>query len=488
MKKLISIIAATALLAGCVTGPERKNAKPSEASGIFEQQVEKEIRKQDSWVEREVRQDYTANEKQGRVQLKKYPQRYIELSKKHGHIEFSAAYSDKLDTLFLLGSTNAAEIARTVKAITHESWHALYDSEGKKGLIHSTNYLGPSLEEIASFCSKKTGGREFDELRTNLLVAAEIQDFNIVTIGFISNFGVQMMNAVNKYKDTLSLAEEKRQEKLPVSQEEWEEINKKSNALQTNILDFQRDFSQFYASVSSLTNQNSGALTLEQIRGAKQKVLSEVGKLQPYESIPKKVKEFREYALKVFNGAKERDIKAEIAEAEKKGDKEFAKFLRDFANLDTNASRAAVIMDSLQSSLVSLGALEKKLVFADNALKIAQIVGEPNEVMARAVDSLYSLYYGPVVQSNFSLTEQDLQFLGRFRVMQNGKEVQLFRKGIEKYQLGRKMIAGGYNPKKIKEALEYATEFSYKGKRYSWPSSHFKIKGKIPIHEMNSSE
>jgi len=99
-----------------------------------------------------------------------------------------------------------------------------------------------------------------------------------------------------------------------------------------------------------------------------------------------------------------------------------------------------------------------------------------DEAMARIIDSLYSCYFGEYTQDKLPLTESDLKFLERFRY--KGKP--MFGKAISKYRLGLQMKEDGYSPEEIGELLEYATEFTYRGKKYKWPENNFRIKGRIP--------
>ncbi len=50
------------------------------------------------------------------------------------------------------------------------------------------------------------------------------------------------------------------------------------------------------------------------------------------------------------------------------------------------------------------------------------------------------------------------------------------------------MIADGYSLEKVRELLEHAENFTYKGKTYHWPSAGFKIKGEIPEREDKSEK
>ena len=77
---------------------------------------------------------------------------------------------------------------------------------------------------------------------------------------------------------------------------------------------------------------------------------------------------------------------------------------------------------------------------------------------------------------NFKLKQQDLEFLSQFEYQ--GK--QLFKKGVEKYQVALDMLEDGQAPKQVQATLNQATDFEYKGKTYCWHNNHFTINGKIP--------
>jgi hypothetical protein len=89
---------------------------------------------------------------------------------------------------------------------------------------------------------------------------------------------------------------------------------------------------------------------------------------------------------------------------------------------------------------------------------------------------------------NFFIDGKDLAFLRRFTILQNGKEEPLFRKGLERYQLGRCMIADGFAPEHAKELLEYATSVTYNGITYQWSESDITIRGDIPVIELKTTQ
>ena len=57
----------------------------------------------------------------------------------------------------------------------------------------------------------------------------------------------------------------------------------------------------------------------------------------------------------------------------------------------------------------------------------------------------------------------------------------MFADACSKYRLALRMEADGTDPDKIRSDLEYATEFEYKGEKFSWKLNNIKITGQIPI-------
>ena len=74
------------------------------------------------------------------------------------------------------------------------------------------------------------------------------------------------------------------------------------------------------------------------------------------------------------------------------------------------------------------------------------------------------------------MLKESLAFVRKMSIGDEG----LLRNAIEKYELARKMIKGGMTPAQVKTSLEYATEFTYKGKAYEWKNPAINITGSIP--------
>ncbi|MBI4454138.1 hypothetical protein HY636_05840 [Candidatus Woesearchaeota archaeon] len=108
--------------------------------------------------------------------------------------------------------------------------------------------------------------------------------------------------------------------------------------------------------------------------------------------------------------------------------------------------------------------------------RIYESFNKPDEIMARIVYATCSLHYDSVTNLAYTPTEEDLAFLERFTY----EGTPIFGKCIDKYILGRQMISDGTPQEEVTNNLRYATEFTYKGVKHSWPNNGFKLVGKIP--------
>ena len=94
-----------------------------------------------------------------------------------------------------------------------------------------------------------------------------------------------------------------------------------------------------------------------------------------------------------------------------------------------------------------------------------------DEIFARQVDSLMNVYLGPDTMRNYRLYEDDLKM---FEMMKyEGKP--MFKKAVEKYRLGIKMLNDGIDWQEIGKKLQYATSYEYKGVKYHWPENSVAI-------------
>jgi hypothetical protein len=94
------------------------------------------------------------------------------------------------------------------------------------------------------------------------------------------------------------------------------------------------------------------------------------------------------------------------------------------------------------------------------------------ETQAREVSSLMKIYFGPPTKTDhWELSDEELIFLKRHTI--NGQPI--FKKAIEKYEIGRILKEKGWSPARIRQELEYATSYRFNGKSYDWHNSGFRF-------------
>lgn len=495
-RQKLGLLAALGVLTGSIL-PFSANAQEEKKaeSLTWNQKIEQEIRKQDSWVEGYVQEDYTLTNRTSHVQLRIFPKEKQGMFKEIGSLLFSGAFGRATDELLLPEPLTEKQEKEVLDSVDHELFHGVFDPEGKKGLIHSPNYQGPSLEEITRFVERKTSEPEFLKLRERLSVAEEMENMRLIAHTFKSAVENQGMKAISAYTNTVAyiegqktldkhLTERERKELESRQRAAFEEFQKYKDAAQTAF--------KGYEEIHRLLEGKNDEISLAEAKTIRGKI-AELGK--PFGKDTKlsdKVDEFQKYAREIYRRAEDKVHQEAVEAARKTGNTELIRFLEESRE---NANALNGMYDALERTSqiggIMSGNLEgilRTVVSADNVYHINQILGNPDEVMARVVDSLYSLHYGEVEQNRFPLSKEDREFLGRFKINVNGKPVQMYRKGLEKYEVGEQMIADGLTPQQAKEALEYSTGVTYKGKVYSWPESRFTIKGKIPEWDFSSKE
>ncbi len=478
----------TFLGSGCSMS-QKEQPKIEQNSLSWEQEIEREIRKVDFWVEEEVEQDYTNDKKEGHVSLKNISLVGIENT---GLLKFAAAYNPTTDILLLAEFRDVESKSRTLEAVDHELWHALYDKEGNKGILHSPKYKGPNLEEIASYCTEKVSGKEFQDLREKLKIAEESQrvklsisqlETRLNKIKSSTDILLEMQKYLqdNKELDTYILKEDK--EKINA---EKKEIMEKSTQFRRTLENVVQHVDEWKTIIKDRIIE-SREVTLEHLVKNREQFDKYASELAQYSDIHKIIVEWKMTVKKAYNAAEIRKADKEIEEVKEKlksaKDEKEIEVLKDiiqFYELIKDSIKHQIeteeTLDLLKDTSSGISSFKSLLISTSNIYAIDQILNNPDEVMARVVHSLYALYFGETTDNKFSLNEDDLKFLDRFTY----KGKRLFHKGIERYHLGREMIKEGISPEEVKQKLEYATSVSHKGNQYSLPEANFHIKGKIP--------
>ncbi|MBI4451651.1 hypothetical protein HY642_06775 [Candidatus Woesearchaeota archaeon] len=464
MKKLLAALTLPFLI-GCHSAqPQRAPLPP------LEQNVERELRKLDSWAATCVK---TSSNPNGYVQLETLPRKDVELLAKIGVVGFHARYDPKTDKLELPPSEDTAGV---LDAVDHEMWHALYDDQGVRGLLHDAEYKGPSIDEIRLYALATTNSPAFDALRNKLKTADTVECINGATAK-LKSMRQSLMKKLSLAATTLEevLADKDDVSKY-ISEDDRKYLDSEKQKLAVIGKSFVRDATAYQEYVDATIIQGVTP-TLEQARTVYAK-LDDYAKLfdaykkgsAAWDSAEKRAWQIHDAAEehKYDTALKELDVRYAAEKDEQK--KAAIDDLRKDCILRKDHLHLARSMRETQtkwSQIQDLDGLMGGLRAVTNRLKIDQILNDPNEIMARVIDSLYSLYYGEVEQNHFPLDKKDLEFLEKFTY--NGK--QMFSKGIERYRLGRQMLQDGIPADTVKQQLEYAKSFSYRGKNYDWPEA-----------------
>lgn len=487
------------LLGGLILAYGTLNAlcSPSaETKDVWTSRVELEIRKHDPWVEEYIEQDNAVAQPPtvtGKAKVHRFPRRIIRTMKALGLHGFSAAYSPELDILTLpeLDDENDEEV---INAIDHELWHSMFDSKGRKGVLYSPTFSGPSLEEITEYAQKKTNTEPFQALRDRLRSEEELERIRGALPRFARYAGVvQRTHATSeKINDIRSDhdydAHMSSDEKNSVGAEH-QQLHERLIAFATKARDVIGRVQEWGTSIES----SKEIPPLQDLVQFRNELVEDYAALQEYQAIDKEYRALQERVQTIYDTAQDKFFQARIdelramlhAEKDEKIRARMAEQLDDAEGLERFRRQVRQmergmpdVAGMFAEALSDMGSVVGGLVNVTNIYQIDAVLNNPDEIMARVVDSLYSLYFGEVTQNMFPLANEDIDFLRRFRF----RDELLFRKGVERYEVGMQLRNDGVPAEEIK-CLEHATTFSYRGKQYHWPQAQFRFKGAITEFE-----
>ncbi|MDO8508115.1 MAG: hypothetical protein Q7S27_00355 [Nanoarchaeota archaeon] len=457
----------------------------------FYASIEREIRKNDNWVEGFITEDASETNNDGFISLMIYGEEELKSLAEMGISPPIASYNPKSKVLLLPNYPNESENAEVLNAIDHELWHTLYNSKDINGLTSSNFYKGPSQEEISNYVQVKTNNNEFDKLKSSIAKVEYIEDFKVLSAEFADYYGqyaelLESYNSQVSKNDNNSLKEYLSEEEKRRIDEERKTIHNKINQFKP-ILEKIYDWREEIVKGNNRSNLSLLESTLDDLSALKNKFESYTKELSQFKDLPKINKNFNSKENTIYEQAEERHFQAEIKSLEDKLSKSHSETEREILisriSWDKQHHQEMSKIKSFENQIPSFldsiifSHKYKAQIVADANKNSAKDILSTDEVMARIVDSLYSLYFDEVTQHNFPLNKEDLNFLSGFEY--KGKKI--FKKGIEKYTLGLEMIGDGVSKDEIKKQLEYSTSFTYKGRTYNWPESKFSIKGNLPM-------
>jgi hypothetical protein len=476
-------------LAGCsLDGIERPDIKAEDKpqNNSLQALIELEIRKLDPWAAEFVRQDYTQEKAPGQVNLRTYDPN--EMRTRRIGVLFS--YYDPGKSVLQLPTASNFLTKELNLIISNELGSAFFSDLWKKGLLKSPEYEGLPKDRIAEYCRARMDSKEFQQLRAAEEKAIRIEEF-------LRSAEL----AAEQYRQALTRAQ-----KLAVI---YLKLNKDQNVAdvlnRNSIRDTVDPFLKRYEELLKLTDEVVGwnaniksrirkGLSFEECDRGISEVQAYVQKLSQYLSFPTDSKAGAETVLKECAKYLDGRLGNLANEAKDFHDDGSDKSKLARTELETKIASANVSRLDVEVGYrtVQSGILEVEREMQAQHTKASQlnlaryiqlkrdalsdVSKNPSEIIARMLSSLYNLYYGEATMNNFQLTEDDLAFIGGFYY----KGEQIFKKGIEKYRLGLRLLAGRMGAQEIKSMLEFATHVVYKGRAYTFEPADFRIRGNIP--------
>lgn len=448
--------------------------------GNWQEDIQKEIRKLDNWAKEYTQSDYTTNTTNREASLK------IQLVKELGEVGFMASYDPKKREIVLPQSDIQEERKITLDSIPHELYHVIHnDPDPYEGLFP---YTGLTLEEITEHILKKTSDKSFDRVRKRLAIMEELQTAELIINFDIDNYSRKGRKSQVITQEIAECLVNNKDLEENIGLDDYNRIDFENTTLLGELTKFEAMTREISKNISNKLSEFKAPtwadldknIELNDVISFKHYVSEFAAKLSEYNNLFTKIQELKEYTFEKHNEAVTKKMLYREINAEEREKKLFEN------NLNIQLKTESEIQNINNSCEFS-----KSDVFIDRNMegyedrlkgihKFTHLLSDPDEMMARFVSSLYSLHFGEVTESKFPFDENDLTFLSRFRIIREGREELLFRKGIEKYRVGMEMIKEGYSPAEVRSELEYATEFAYKNKQYYWPENDFTIKGEIP--------
>lgn len=384
-------------------------------AGQLENIVQREIRKHDSWVEELVRENYSDGIK---------GIRFIRCNK---NPNIAGQYNSYHQMVIVPDDPSNPEIA---DAIDHELGHAIYD-------IMFGGYKNRTKRLMLDLYLKKKAREPEVRGVIKLWASKREKELQSVTNEAFQNFNKDIHYISESVKSAIDKRSELMKSFLLLN--EPSDIHYRLRKISKEVVEYRTKLKRLEEGINDY--QKSSQEAINEFNG------------------------FNSFRMRTLIFTK--DL-GELYEKIAKDGKDSQSMYRDFIDL---ASKKQNLIEETFKETPEVKMLTKKY----KSVTKPDYYSRPTELFARIVDSLYSMHFKGVKRDFYPLDEGDLRMLGSLKFKQRS----IFQKGIEKYRLGLKMVADGHNPEDVKQKLEYATSFSYKGKIYFWPEPKFTLKGGI---------
>lgn len=454
---------------------------PETVDNPFERFLEKEVRKHDLPLVNNLEQDYTDDERDGVHTLRLISD---EQAKSWFEFDIGGGYFPDTNVIGLRMSRDEAQMNDDYgDTISHELWHGVCDDFGEESIFNNQGYSGPTREEFEEYCLERVSGEEFDEVREMIERKKNVTKLKIYGPSWQSSYSYSLGNQL--YRLSRDIIHHRAEREVLryflyeyLTDDDREYIDSIFMMIDEKGLFFIEEYDDCNRIASGLLDSETPpdesllAETTERYQGLIDDVTRLDNMVDVIDDMSRLVGDI-EYTKEIIDIFKNVTEPEWIESYRKKIDRLEKSILEYEDSLMMKIDKTRDDQEMSKKYMIEI--LEDKIY--KNTQHLDMILGEPDEIMARIIESLYSLYYGKPTMSCFPMNEQDYEFLGRFRL--NGKQV--LRKGIERSMVRDEMVRDGYSPQEARDMLEHATSFEYNGKKYSWPDADFTIKGKIPL-------
>lgn len=491
MKEIISSLAALAVChqplysISLTTAPVQEQTPTSVVeTPSWIAQIEREMRKHDSWVEWYVEQDYTNVAQEGHAHLRTIPRPFqggfVDPENGSG-MYFIGMWDYNLNNLILPEPWNERHGMLVLDSVDHELWHALYDDG--KGIMTMDGYTGPSSEELHLYCFQNAIDPAYKPVEQE--IEALIKD---ATVSIVLSSEEERSALLGRLFASSFLSPGL--EEL-LTEQEKAILNRNTLRITLRYFSYSKEVLEIERAYTSLTDvvdsETEPFLYTKGIEG----ILERLEQFERYNSLPEEIFYANELRRQMLYSAIIREIDTPIVALQKKildaPENERTSLENELGTLETKRTELIAQLPApyIDYSLVQ----ESEEIIGTRNSQIDEVKSRTrarlydcDELMGRVVNSLGSLYYGPYTYNAAPLTEKDLAFLERFTF----NDQPLFRKGVEKYRVGQAMLADGKKPEDVQELLEYATKIEYKGETYEWSEAQFHLVvpgGQLPMSE-----
>lgn len=369
----------------------------------------------------------------------------------------------------------------SMSSLSHELTHFIHDNEGSPGLIFSGHYSGPAWEEIESAMEKRLSFPDTILMKDRVLRYLEDVENGVdrITVGLsrmkVLNDGIR--KATSEYE--MHIREVDGLDMAGPGMEELEGIKRTYDERRGSMASLEKQKEELMDRLTPVLD-DAGELSKkgfldcseEEVTGFSARayeMISELGSMSnSYRSALADFRRLRDSLI----GLEERACMEKASRCRRDGDADSAVVYE---------GRAYRIGLSRKVNPVLEGPIENLPVFSleyKNAVNDAKTreMFSTTEQFARVVSSLMCVHVGSYTLHQFKLTEEELDMLSR--MMFRGEPI--FGHAVEKYRLAMEMEKEGHDPDRIREALEFATSFEYRGIQFEWPHNGFDIDGAIP--------